>query len=85
MITFYKTPTGQALLNKMPAVLQNTMVEMQQLMQPMMQRMRQIFSNSSRLRSSRKGKRRAERRAHRSRETVTACWRRSCSRRIRNP
>jgi hypothetical protein len=37
MIAFYKTPTGQAVLNKMPLVLQNTMTEMQQMLQPMMQ------------------------------------------------
>jgi hypothetical protein len=38
MIAFYQTPIGQAMLNKMPVVMQNTMNEMQQLMQPMMQR-----------------------------------------------
>ena len=41
MIGFYKTSSGQALINKMPAVLQNTLNEMQQMMAPMMQRMRQ--------------------------------------------
>ena len=41
LIAFYKTPTGQALLTKMPVVLQNTLNEMQQRMAPMMQRMRQ--------------------------------------------
>jgi uncharacterized protein len=42
MIAFYKTPTGQAVLNKMPVVLQNTMAEMQQMMQPMIQRVQQM-------------------------------------------
>ncbi|MEY2439859.1 MAG: uncharacterized protein QOI34_1244 [Verrucomicrobiota bacterium] len=42
MIAFYKTPTGQALLNKMPLVMQNTMTEMQQRMGPMMQRIQQM-------------------------------------------
>ncbi len=41
MIAFYKTPTGQAVLNKMPVVLQNTMLEVQQMLQPMMQRLQQ--------------------------------------------
>ncbi len=42
LIAFYKTPTGQALLTKMPAVIQNTFDEVQKLMQPMMQRMHQM-------------------------------------------
>jgi uncharacterized protein len=42
LIAFYKTPTGQALLTKMPAVMQNTMNEMQQMIQPMMQRVQQM-------------------------------------------
>jgi hypothetical protein len=42
MIAFYKTPTGQAVLNKMPLVLQNTMTEMQGMMQPMIQRVQQM-------------------------------------------
>jgi hypothetical protein len=42
MIAFYKTPTGQALLNKMPLVMQNTMTEMQQMIQPMMKRVQQM-------------------------------------------
>ena len=41
MIAFYKTPTGQAVLNKMPLVLQNTMSEVQQMLQPMMQHLQQ--------------------------------------------
>ena len=42
MIAFYRTPTGQAVLNKMPVVLQNTMAEVQQMMQPMVQRMQRM-------------------------------------------
>jgi uncharacterized protein len=42
MIGFYKTPTGQAVLNKMPLVLQTTMTEMQGMMQPMIQRVQQM-------------------------------------------
>ncbi|HEX9282007.1 MAG TPA: DUF2059 domain-containing protein [Candidatus Udaeobacter sp.] len=42
LVAFYKTPTGQALLTKMPVVMQNTLNEVQQLMQPMMQRMQQM-------------------------------------------
>jgi len=41
LIAMYQTPAGQALLNKMPLVMQNTMAEMQQLIQPVMQRMQQ--------------------------------------------
>ena len=41
MIAFYKTPTGQALLDKMPLVMQNTIAEVQQMMQPMMQHLQQ--------------------------------------------
>jgi len=40
LTAFYKTPTGQALLTKMPVVMQNTLNEMQQMMQRM-QRMQQ--------------------------------------------
>ena len=38
MIAFYKTPAGQAVINKMPLVLQNTMAEIGQMMGPMMER-----------------------------------------------
>ena len=41
LIAFYKTPTGQALLTKMPIVLQNTMNEVQQMIMPMVQRLQQ--------------------------------------------
>ena len=42
MIAFYKTPSGQAVINKLPLVMQNTMAEMQQMMQPMMERIRRM-------------------------------------------
>jgi len=42
MTAFYKAPTGQAVLNKMPVVMQNTLNEMQQMMAPMIQRVKQV-------------------------------------------
>jgi uncharacterized protein len=42
LIAFYKTPAGQALVNKMPVVMQNTVNETQQLMQPLVQRLRKM-------------------------------------------
>jgi uncharacterized protein len=42
LIAFYKTPAGQALINKNPLLMQNTMDEMRALMHPMMQRINQI-------------------------------------------
>jgi uncharacterized protein len=42
MIAFYKTPAGQAVIAKMPAVMQNTMDEMQQMMGPVMQKVQHM-------------------------------------------
>lgn len=42
MIAFYQTPAGQAVVAKMPAVMQNTMDEIQQMMGPMMQKMQRM-------------------------------------------
>ena len=42
MIAFYKTPAGQAVISKMPAAMQNTIDEMQQMMGPVMQKMQQM-------------------------------------------
>ena len=42
LIAMYKSPGGQALLTKMPVVMQNTMSEMQQIVQPMIQRMQRM-------------------------------------------
>lgn len=41
MTAIYKTPAGQAMINKMPTVMQNTMTEMQTIMAPIMQRLQQ--------------------------------------------
>jgi len=41
LIAMYHTPGAEALVNKMPQVLQNTMAEMQPMMQPIIERMRQ--------------------------------------------
>jgi hypothetical protein len=41
MIAFYKTPAGQAMVNKMPAVMQNSIDEVQQLMGPVMEKIQQ--------------------------------------------
>lgn len=41
MVAFYKTPLGQAVIKKMPGVMQTTMSEMQKRMGPMMRRMQQ--------------------------------------------
>jgi len=38
MIAFYKTPAGHAMIGKMPAVMQNSIDEMQQLMGPVMEK-----------------------------------------------
>ena len=42
MIAFYKTPAGQAVIAKMPTVMQNTIEEMQQMMGPVMQKMQKM-------------------------------------------
>jgi uncharacterized protein len=42
MIAFYKTPAGQAVISKMPAAMQNSIDEMQQMMGPVMQRLQQM-------------------------------------------
>jgi uncharacterized protein len=44
LIAFYKTPPGQALINKKQLMVQNMMDEMQTLMRPVTQRMTQIRS-----------------------------------------
>jgi uncharacterized protein len=42
LIAFYKTPAGQALINKTPLMMQNMMDEMRALMRPMTRRIAQI-------------------------------------------
>jgi hypothetical protein len=41
MIGFYKTPAGQAVINKLPLVMQNTLAEVQQMMKPVMEKLAQ--------------------------------------------
>jgi hypothetical protein len=42
MVQFYKTPAGQAVINKMPVVVQNTMTMVQELLQGIAPQLRQI-------------------------------------------
>jgi hypothetical protein len=42
MLAFYKTPVGAAMIAKMPAVMQNTMEEMQSMMGPVMEKMQRM-------------------------------------------
>lgn len=42
LVAFYKTPAGQALIDKMPIVMQNTMAEVQQMMAPVMQKVQRM-------------------------------------------
>ena len=39
MLAFYKSPSGQAVIKKMPLVMQNTMTEMQKRMGPFLQKL----------------------------------------------
>jgi uncharacterized protein len=58
MISFYKTPPGQAVVAKMPAAMQNTMNEIQQMMGPVMeklQRMQQDVVAEMKAQSQKKG------------------------------
>jgi hypothetical protein len=42
MIAFYKTPAGQAVIHKMPALMKNVMQTQQQLMLPLMPKIQEI-------------------------------------------
>lgn len=42
MIAFYETPAGQAVINKLPAVMQNTVNEMQEMMHPVIQKIQRM-------------------------------------------
>jgi len=42
MIAFYKTPAGQAVIKKMPVVMQASMQELQKSMGPFMQKLQQL-------------------------------------------
>ena len=58
MIAFYKTPAGQAVVAKMPAAMQNTMNEIQQMMGPViekLQRMQQDVAAEMKAEGQKKG------------------------------
>lgn len=42
MLAFYKTPAGAAVVNKMPAIMQSTMDEMQGMMGPVMEKVQRL-------------------------------------------
>lgn len=42
MVQFYKSPAGQAVINKMPVVMQHTMAMMQQIMAGLMPKMQKL-------------------------------------------
>jgi hypothetical protein len=42
LIAFYKTPAGQALLSKMPVVVENAVAEIRTMVGPMTQRIQQM-------------------------------------------
>ena len=42
MLAFYKTPAGAAVIAKMPAIMQNTMDEMQGMMGPVMEKVQRL-------------------------------------------
>ena len=46
ILNFYKTPAGKALIDKMPAVLQNSIAEMQNQMGPLIQKIQKIQQES---------------------------------------
>lgn len=46
LLAFYKSPAGQAMINKMPVVMQKTMVIVQQRMGPLMQKMEAAMKQS---------------------------------------
>jgi uncharacterized protein len=42
MLAFYKSPSGKAVIKKMPLVMQNTLTAMQERMRPIVQKMRKM-------------------------------------------
>jgi hypothetical protein len=48
IIAFYKSPAGQALIDKQPALMKNTMALMQQRMGPMMQKIQAMTEETAR-------------------------------------
>ena len=56
MLAFYKTPIGAAMIAKMPAVMQNTMEEMQSLMGPVMEKMQRMQKDvAAQMKTDKKG------------------------------
>jgi hypothetical protein len=47
IIAFYKSPAGQAFVDKQPALMKNTMALMQQRMGPMMQKIQQMTEETA--------------------------------------
>jgi hypothetical protein len=47
IIAFYKSPAGQAFINKQPALMKNTMTLMQQRMGPIMQKIQQMSAETA--------------------------------------
>ncbi len=47
MTAFYRTPAGQAVMKKMPLIMQNSMHEMQGVMQEMMPRIQAVAKDSA--------------------------------------
>jgi len=56
ILAFYKTPAGQAVINKMPVVMQNAMQEVQQMMGPMLQRIQRMQKDMMAQMQAEKGK-----------------------------
>lgn len=48
MLAFYKTPAGQAVIKKMPLVMQRSIAMMQEIMSPMMPKMQAIVRDAMR-------------------------------------
>jgi hypothetical protein len=46
MLAFYKSPAGQAMIKKMPVVMQHSMQAMQQTLTPVMQKMQTIVQET---------------------------------------
>ncbi len=57
MLAFYRTPAGAAVINKMPAIMQNTMDEIQGTMGPVMEKVQRLQQDVvARMKDVKKGK-----------------------------
>ena len=57
MLAFYKTPAGAAVIAKMPAIMQNTMDEMQGMMGPVMEKVQRLQQDvAARMKDAKKSK-----------------------------